>query len=145
MTTSTVRIAAIKKSHATKWVPMLNPGEVIPKSGGMLDRDVTGTGCRPVKTSFTISGRATNRPSTETSFTIQPDPRIARNNVRSRRSPKSGETISTETMSPNARAPRISCPKSWSRRWSTSTISTYTAPAMNAWAASAKLKTPVVL
>ena len=115
ITTTTVRIAAMVKSHATKWVPMLKPAELIPNIGGMLDRDVTGTGWRPVNTILVISGSATNRPSTETSFTCQPDVRIARNRIRSRANPTNGDTISTATMSPNARAARISCPNRTSR------------------------------
>ena len=134
ITASTVMIAAIAKSHATKCVPMLNPAALIPSMGGMLDRGVTGTGCWPLTTSFVISGKATNMPSTATSFTCQPAVRMARNSSRSKASPSSGDTTSTETTRPSQRG------SPW-----TSTISTYTAAATKAWAANAKLKTPVVL
>ena len=133
-TTSTVRIAAIKKSHATKWVPMLNPVAVIPSMGGMLDRTVVGTGAWPVMMSWAIIGNAMNNPSTETSLTCQLAVRMARNRTRSSARPRRGDTMSTATTRPSQRGSP-----------STSTIWTYTAPPTNAWAAYAKLNTPVVL
>ncbi len=133
-TTRTVRIAAVVKSHATKWVPMWNPASLIPSIGGMLDRCVTGTGCWPVSKILVISGIAMKSPSTDTNFVCQPAVRMARNRMRSSAKPSRGDTIRIATTRPSQRG-----------RPSTSTISTYTAPATNACAANAKLKTPVVL
>ncbi len=113
---------------------MLNPAALMPSMGGMLDRGVTGTGCCPLMKSSTIWGSAMNMPRTATSFTCHDAVRIARNKSRSNANPSSGETSSTATTRPSHRGSPC-----------TSTISTYTAPATKAWAANAKLKTPVVL
>ena len=133
-TASTVTIAAIAKSHDTKCVPMLNPGALMPNIGGMLDLVVTGTGCCPLMKSRTIWGNAMNMPSTVTSFTCHPALRIARNKNRSKARPSSGDTMRIATTRPSQRGLLF-----------TSTSSTYTAAATKAWAANAKLKTPVVL